>query len=83
MPVVSKAQAGFMGRIAGGEVEKKGLSQDKAKEFLRGVKVSELPERASSRDAVRSHNARQPKHRRANEERATDLLDTFRGRRKP
>jgi len=43
MPVVSKAQARFMGAIAGGKLKKKGLSKAKAKEFLRGVKVKKLP----------------------------------------
>ena len=43
MPVVSKQQAKFMGAIAGGKLKKKGLSKKKAKEFLRGIKVSKLP----------------------------------------
>lgn len=43
MPAKSKAQAGFMGLIASGKVKKKGLSKNKAKEFLRGVKVNKLP----------------------------------------
>lgn len=45
MPVVSKAQARFMGAIASGSIKKKGLSRAKAKEFLLGVKVSKLPAR--------------------------------------
>lgn len=43
MPVKSKAQAGFMGAVAGGQLKKKGLSKSKAKEFLKGVSVKKLP----------------------------------------
>ena len=49
MPAVSQAQARFMGAVAGGEVKKKGLSPDKAKEFLRGVDVGKLPARKTKR----------------------------------
>ena len=45
MPVKSKAQAGFMGLIASGKIKKKGLSKAKAKEFLRGVNVTHLPQK--------------------------------------
>lgn len=45
MPAKSKAQVGFMGLVASGKLKKKGLSSAKAKEFLRGVKVSKLPNR--------------------------------------
>ena len=45
MPAVSKAQARFMGAVAGGAIKKKGLSKAKAKEFLRGVSVKKLPAR--------------------------------------
>lgn len=45
MPVVSKQQAKFMGGVAGGSIKKKGLSKDKAKEFLKGVKVKDLPKK--------------------------------------
>ena len=45
MPVTSKAQAGFMGRVASGAIKRKGLSPEKAKEFLRGVHVGSLPKR--------------------------------------
>jgi len=45
MPAVSKAQARFMGAVAGGAIHKKGLSKGKAKEFLRGVSVKKLPAR--------------------------------------
>jgi hypothetical protein len=45
MPVKSKSQAGFMGMIAAGKIKKKGLTKDKAKEFLRGVKVKNLPQK--------------------------------------
>ena len=43
MPAVSKAQARFMGAVAGGAIKKKGLSKTKAKEFLRGVNIKKLP----------------------------------------
>lgn len=46
MPAKSKAQAAFMGAIAGGKKKVKGLSPEKAKEFLEGVSVSKLPEKA-------------------------------------
>lgn len=41
--VVSKSQAGFFGMLAGGAIKKKGLPASKAKEMLRGTKVSNLP----------------------------------------
>ena len=43
--VVSKLQAALMGAIAGGKLKKKGLSKHEAKKRLRGVKVSQLPQR--------------------------------------
>lgn len=43
MPAVSKAQMRFMGAVAGGAIKKKGLSKAKAKEFVKGVKYSKLP----------------------------------------
>jgi hypothetical protein len=46
MPAKSKAQARYMGVVAGGKKKVKGLSPEKAKEFLEGVKVSNLPEKA-------------------------------------
>lgn len=45
MPATSKAQARFMGLVASGAKKVKGLSKDKAKEFLHGVKVKALPEK--------------------------------------
>jgi len=42
---VSQAQAGYLGAVAGGKIQKKGLSKEKAKEKLRGVKVSKLPKK--------------------------------------
>lgn len=45
MPAKSRAQARFMGAVAGGAIKKKGLSKAKAKEFLKGVKVSKLPKK--------------------------------------
>lgn len=50
MPAVSQAQARFMGAVAGGAVKKPGLSKSIAKEFLRGVDVSRLPQRKRKRD---------------------------------
>ena len=43
MPVKSRHQAKFMGVVASGKKKVKGLSKEKAKEFLRGVKVKKLP----------------------------------------
>jgi hypothetical protein len=45
MPVKSRAQFWFMAMIASGKLKKKGLTKAKAKEFLRGVKVKNLPQR--------------------------------------
>jgi hypothetical protein len=45
MPAKSKAQARFMGAVAGGAIKKKGLSKAKAKEFVRGIKMSKLPKK--------------------------------------
>ena len=42
----SQAQARFIGAIAGGEVHRKGLSAETAKEMLRGENVAGLPEHA-------------------------------------
>jgi len=50
MPATSKAQARFMGAIAGGALKKKGLSRKKAKEFLRGLRQKKLPEYAPPAD---------------------------------
>ena len=47
MPAVSQAQARFMGAVAGGTIKKKGLSPSKAKEFVRGVSVKNLPKKAN------------------------------------
>lgn len=49
MPVKSKAQARFMGAVAGGAIKKKGLGKEKAKEFLKGVKVKSLPARSKKK----------------------------------
>lgn len=45
MPAKSKAQARFMGAVAGGKVKKKSLSKEEAKEFVKGQKTSKLPEK--------------------------------------
>ena len=49
MPVKSQQQAKFMGLVASGEIKKKGLSEEKAKEFLRGVKVKKLPRKVKKK----------------------------------
>jgi len=41
----SKAQARYLGAVAGGKVKKKGLSKNKAKEMLKGTKMKRLPAR--------------------------------------
>jgi len=41
----SKAQARFLGAVAGGALKKKGLSAKKAKEMVKGTKMKELPAR--------------------------------------
>lgn len=41
----SKAQARYLGAVAGGAIKKKGLSSQKAKEMLKGTKVNKLPAR--------------------------------------
>lgn len=53
MPVKSKAQARFMGAVASGKVRVKGLSKNEAKEYLRGVEVSKLPEKAPKKKPKR------------------------------
>lgn len=54
MPAKSKAQARLLGLIASGRRPRKatGLSQSQAREFLRGQKVSRLPERSGPRNRV-------------------------------
>ena len=49
MPAVSKAQARFMGAVAGGAIKKKGLSSSKAKEFVRGESLKGLPDRVKKK----------------------------------
>lgn len=49
MPATSKAQARFMYAVQSGKAHAPGLSKAKAREFTRGVKVSELPERKSNK----------------------------------
>jgi hypothetical protein len=45
MPPKSKAQARFMGAVAGGKIKKKGLSRKEAREYLRGTKIKSLPKK--------------------------------------
>lgn len=46
MPPKSKAQARLMGAVAGGKANKAtGMSRSEAREYLRGAKVSKLPEK--------------------------------------
>jgi len=51
MPAKSKAQAGLMGAVCGGKAKNppKGLSKEKACEFVRGQKVSKLPDRVKKK----------------------------------
>ena len=51
MPAKSKAQAGLMGAVCSGKAKNKpkGLSKEKACEFIRGQKVSKLPARVSKK----------------------------------
>jgi hypothetical protein len=42
---VSRAQARFLGAVAGGRISRKGLSPRKAREMLRGTKYKALPPR--------------------------------------
>jgi hypothetical protein len=44
----SKAQARFLGAVAGGAAQPAGLSKDKAKDATRGVKHKDLPARAKA-----------------------------------
>ncbi len=46
----SKAQAAFLGAIAGGAAHKEGLTPEKAKEMLEGTKVSKLPKKVKKKD---------------------------------
>ena len=46
MPPKSRAQARFLGAVAGGQAKASGLSKDEAKEYLRGSKLKTLPEKA-------------------------------------
>ena len=47
MPATSKAQARFMFAVASGKVKKKGLSKGKAKEYVEGQSLKDLPEKVS------------------------------------
>lgn len=47
--VKSRAQARFLGAVAGGQVKRKGLTRAKARELLRGTKVKRLPARKRKR----------------------------------
>jgi hypothetical protein len=49
----SKAQARFLGAVAGGRVKVKGLSSKTAREMLRGTKVKKLPARKRKRRVKR------------------------------
>lgn len=49
----SKAQARFLGAVAGGAIRRKGLSASKARELLRGTKVKKLPARKGRRPSTR------------------------------
>ena len=43
--IKSKAQAKFLGAVAGGAIKKQGLSKKKAKDMLQGANISQLPKR--------------------------------------
>lgn len=45
----SKAQARYLGAVAGGQAKKSGLSKTKAREMLRGTKMSKLPARTKKK----------------------------------
>lgn len=45
----SKAQARFLGAVAGGQIRRKGLSRTRAREMLKGTKVKRLPARKRTR----------------------------------
>jgi hypothetical protein len=45
MPAKSKAQARFMRAVESGSIKKKGLSKEKAAEFVEGVPTKKLPEK--------------------------------------
>lgn len=49
MPAKSKAQARFMGAVAGGAIKAKGLSKKEAKEYIRGQKTKNLPEKVKKK----------------------------------
>ena len=49
MPAKSKAQARFMGAVAGGAKKVKGLSKEKAKEFIKGQKMKGLPNKVKKK----------------------------------
>jgi len=45
MPAKSKAQFRFMAAVEHGGIKKKGLSKEKAKEFVEGVNYKSLPKK--------------------------------------
>ena len=56
MKITSRAQAGFLGGVAGGSIRKPGLTAAKAGKMLaenRGMKLRALPARAPERPAIR------------------------------
>jgi hypothetical protein len=55
MPAKSKAQARFMGAVASGSLKKPGLSKEQAKEYIRGQKVSKLPEKVKKHKDSNPH----------------------------
>jgi hypothetical protein len=60
MPATSKAQFGFMARVASGKQKVKGLSKKQAKEFLTGVNPNKLPARIKKKKLkVKKKNAKQ------------------------
>ena len=49
MPATSKKQFRFMKAVEEGDIKKKGLSKEEARDFTRGVKPSSLPVRAKKK----------------------------------
>ena len=49
MPAKSKSQARFMGAVASGAIKAPGLSKKEAKEYIRGQKTKDLPEKVKQK----------------------------------
>ena len=60
MPVKSKAQAGLMGAVIAGKKKLPGMTKEKAKEHMRGVKVKKLPKYVESGKTPRMRRKKLP-----------------------